>query len=95
MDEKYGLKSGQHRLVIEKREHTEVYGVLHVDSFDEEEVVIETEMGLLALRGDDLHIKHLNLEQGEVVIDGHILELAYAEGKGRVKGKNLFERLFK
>ena len=95
MDDKHSFKSGLHRLVIENREHTEVYGVLHVDSFDEEEVVVETEIGLLALRGEDLHIKHLNLEQGEVVIDGHILELAYAERKGRVKGKSLFERLFK
>ncbi len=96
MEEKYNFRSGQHRLVIENRDHTEVTGVVHVDSFDDEEVVMETELGLLAVRGENLHIKHLNLEQGEISIEGYVLELAYAEEKhSRTRGKNLLERLFK
>lgn len=96
MEEKYNFRGGQHRLVIENREHTEITGVLHVDSFDDEEVIMETEIGLLAVRGENLHIKHLNLEQGEITIDGYVLELAYAEEKhARGRGKNFFERLFK
>ncbi|HOL17540.1 MAG TPA: sporulation protein YabP [Bacillota bacterium] len=96
IEEKHTFRGGQHRLVIENREHTEVTGVVHVDSFDDEEVVMETELGLLAVRGENLHIKHLNLEQGEVTIDGYILELAYAEEKQtRGRGKNILERLFK
>ncbi len=96
MEEKYSFKGGQHRLVIENREHTEITGVIHVDSFDDEEVIMETELGLLAVRGENLHIKHLNLEQGEISIDGYVLELAYAEDKrSRGRGKSLFERLFK
>lgn len=96
MEEKYSFRGGQHRLVIENREHTQVSGVIHVESFDNEEVVMETELGLLAVRGENLHIKHLNLEQGEVLIDGYLLELAYAETSGRgAKGKNIWERLFR
>ncbi len=96
MDEKYNFRSGQHRLVIENREHTEITGVLHVDSFDDEEVIMETELGLLAVRGENLHIKHLNLDQGEIFIDGLLLELAYAENRQtRLRGKTLLERLFK
>lgn len=96
MEEKYNFRNGQHRLVIENRERTEVTGVVHVDSFDNEEVIMETELGLLAVRGDNLHIKHLNLEQGEVIIDGYVLEMAYAEDKrSRGRGKSLMERLFK
>lgn len=95
-DEKHNFRGGQHRLVIENREHTEITGVIHVDSFDDEEVVMETEVGLLAVRGENLHIKHLNLEQGEVLIDGYVLELAYAEEKrNRARGRNILERLFK
>jgi sporulation protein YabP len=95
-DEKHTFRGGQHRLVIENREHTEVTGVIHVDSFDDEEVIMETELGLLAVRGENLHIKHLNLEQGEVSIDGYILEIAYAEEKrSSGRGKNLLGRLFK
>lgn len=96
VEEKQNFRGGQHRLVIENREHTEVTGVLHVDSFDDEEVIMETELGLLAVRGENLHIKHLNLDQGEVTIDGYVLELAYAEEKrSRNRGKSFLERLFK
>ncbi len=89
----------RHRLTIENREYMEIGGVLHVDSFDDEEIILETELGLLAVRGEDLHIKHLNLEEGELNIEGFILELAYSEERGnqglRGKGKGLLERLFR
>ncbi len=95
MEDKYSFRTGQHRLVIDNRERTEVFGVIHVDSFDEEEVIMETELGMLAVRGESLHIRHLNLEQGEVVIEGLVLELAYAEDKGHGKGKGVWQRIFK
>lgn len=97
MEEKYSFRGGQHRLVIENREQIEITGVVHVDSFDDEEIIIETELGLLAIRGENLHIKHLNLEQGEVTVEGYVLEMAYAEDKGggRSRSKSLLERLFK
>ncbi|RQD78549.1 MAG: sporulation protein YabP [Candidatus Syntrophonatronum acetioxidans] len=89
----------RHRLSIDNREYMEISGVLHVDSFDDEEILLETELGLLAVRGEELHIKHLNLEEGELNIEGFILELAYSEERGtqglRGKGKGLLERLFR
>ncbi|HZK25569.1 MAG TPA: sporulation protein YabP [Oscillospiraceae bacterium] len=92
----YTRPQGNHRVVIDNRETLDVTGVVHVDSFDDEEVVLETEQGLLAIRGEDLHIKKLNLEIGELAIEGLIIELAYSENKHlRDRGKNLFERLFK
>ena len=98
-DNKYLAKQqpGRHRLVIDNRERLEITGVLNVDSFDDQEIVLETEQGLLAMRGEDLHIKHLNLEQGELHIEGYLLELAYSEERSRRKdrSKNFFERLFR
>ncbi len=91
--------SQQHKLVIDNREHMEINGVVNVDSFDDEEIVLETEQGLLAIRGENLHIRHLNLEEGELNIEGFVLELAYSEEKGAKglggKGKGFLERLFK
>lgn len=96
MDEKFSYRSGQHRLVIDNRERTEIAGVVHVDSFDDEEVIMETEMGLLAVRGENLHIKHLNLDEGEISIEGLVLELAYAENKqAGMRGKSIWEKLFR
>ncbi|WP_241421970.1 sporulation protein YabP [Candidatus Contubernalis alkaliaceticus] len=99
MEEKRKPVNQQHRLVIENREYMEINGVVHVDSFDDEEIILETEMGLLAIRGEELHIKHLNLEQGNLSIEGFVLELAYSEEKGtrglRGKGGSFLERLFR
>lgn len=96
MEHSYNKTQASHRLVIQNRETMDVTGVLHVESFDDEEVILETEQGLLAIRGEELHIKQLNLEKGELAIEGLILELAYSDDKRfRDRGKGLFERLFK
>ncbi len=99
MDDKTISRTAQrHRMVIENRERIEISGVLHVDSFDDQEIVLETEQGLMAMRGEDLHIKNLNLEQGELLIEGYLLELAYSDDygkKARDRGKSFLERLFK
>lgn len=96
MEHNYNKSQGVHRLIIHNRETIDVTGVLHVDSFDDEEVILETEQGLLAIRGEDLHIRQLNLEKGELAVEGLILELAYSDDKRlKDRGKGLFERLFK
>lgn len=96
MMDNYTKPQALHRLVINNRETVDVTGVVHVDSFDDEEVVLETEQGLLAIRGEDLHIKQLNLEKGELSIEGLVHEFAYSDDKRmRERGKGLFQRLFK
>ncbi len=98
MEDKYGSRPQgyKHHVLINDREDIKISGVIHVESFDDEEVILETELGLLAIRGEDLNIKSLDLERGEVSIAGHLLELVYAENKGRKhKGKGFMERLFK
>lgn len=98
MEDKYTAKQQRHRLIVDNREKVEIFGVLNVDSFDDQEIILETEQGLLAMRGEDLHINHLNLEQGELVVEGYLLELAYSEERGfrrKDRGKSFLERLFK
>ncbi|WP_438448964.1 sporulation protein YabP [Gorillibacterium sp. sgz5001074] len=78
------------------RKLLEISGVLNVESFDSEEFLLETEMGFLAIRGVNLHIKNLNLEQGLVAIEGLVNELAYVDGGGAGgKSKGFLGKLFK
>ncbi|WP_058300465.1 sporulation protein YabP [Gorillibacterium timonense] len=77
------------------RKVMEVTGVLNVDSFDSEEFQLETECGFLSIKGSNLHIKNLNLEQGLVAIEGLVDELAYRETGGPAKSKGLLGKLFK
>lgn len=77
------------------RKLMEISGVLNVESFDAEEFLLETEMGFLTIKGSNLHIKNLNLEQGLVAIEGLVNALAYVDGGGTGKSKGLLGKLFK
>jgi len=88
----------EHSVHIKNREETVIEGVIHVDSFDDQEIALDTELGGLVLRGEGLHIKQLDLDTGRFQVEGTLHSLQYAAshgrgGKGRQKG--LFERLLK
>ncbi len=91
-------ENGSHNLTIEDRERTAIQGVVNVESFDDREIILDTELGLLTIRGEDLHITKLDLDEGEFSVDGLIWSLQYsAIGKKGVagRGKGLLERLFR
>lgn len=77
------------------RKLLEVSGVMNVESFDSEEFLLETECGFLMIRGQNLHIKNLSLEQGLVAIEGSVNELAYVDTNSQGKSKGLWGKLFK
>ena len=85
-----------HKLVVNNRKTSLVTGVLDVLSFDLNEILLETEQGMLMIRGSDLHVSRLTLEKGEVDIDGKIDSLTYSENTG-ISGKteSLLSRLFR
>lgn len=77
------------------RKILELSGVMNVESFDSEEFLLETELGFLMIKGQNLHIKNLSLEQGLVAIEGLINELAYVDANAQGKTKGLLGKLFK
>ena len=81
-----------HRLELDSRERLVVTGVEEVERFDEEEIVMRTTAGTLVVGGTELHIGKLNLDGGELHVDGRIDSVAYEEeGPGR---SGFFSRLF-
>ncbi|WP_054951681.1 sporulation protein YabP [Numidum massiliense] len=86
-----------HEIVMLNRNSLEVSGVVNVESFDSEEFLLNTECGYLAIRGKDLHIKTLNLEQGKVAIEGALYDIGYLdEGtQTRELAKGFFSKLFR
>ena len=71
-------------------------GVRDVVSFDVAEIILETDLGLLSIKGDNLHVKRLTVEKGEVEIDGSIDGLQYTERKEKSSsGEGLLGRLFR
>lgn len=94
MEEKMNIRP--HRLTIENRSSGTITGIREVVSFDENQVVLDTDMGLLTLKGKDLHVSRLTLEKGEVDLNGTIDSLSYSSNETlRRSGESLLSRLFK
>ena len=86
-----------HKVLLANRKSANFSGVLDVLSFDVNEILLETEMGMLMIRGIDLHVNRLTLEKGEVDLSGKIDSIQYSDvnkGKGS-QGESLLGRLFK
>jgi sporulation protein YabP len=90
-----GMKKPEHDVVMKGRKSLEITGVKQVESFDNEEFLLETTMGYLSIRGHHLKMKNLNVEQGHVSIEGRIFELVYLENQDGDKTKGFFGKLFK
>lgn len=78
----------RHQLTLKHRESMSVEGVVSVESFDSREVLVETDQGMMHVRGEDLHIKELNLEGGSLVMDGFVHSIEYTGESSRRKGKS-------
>lgn len=85
----------KHYVSLRNRETLGVEGVVNVESFDNAEVIVETDAGVLFVRGEELHIKELNLETGVLQLTGHVQALEYAGDGLSKKGRGLLGRLFK
>lgn len=89
------VKTGKHRMTIEGRKACKISGVIDVLSFDVNEVLLETEQGMLMMKGEELHVSRLSLEKGEVDVDGKIDSLAYSDHTSLAKkGEGLLTKLF-
>jgi sporulation protein YabP len=93
MEHAKGAKHQEIRML--NRKTLDISGVSNVESFDNEEFLLETECGFLAVRGQNLHMKNLSLDQGLVSIEGTIHSLAYLDGNAGGKSKGLFGKMFK
>ena len=82
-----------HSLICENRKTLTATGVSNVDSFDEQTIVAYTDLGELVVKGKNLHINKLNVETGELTLDGEISSLSYAEPQAT--GGGIFAKLFK
>ena len=82
-------------LVLENRDKLSISGVLDVLSFDDQVVIVETELGLLTVKGDNLRINKLSIDTSEVIVEGEIYNLAYSENDLDKKSSGLLGKIFK
>lgn len=86
---------GMHNLIMENRAKVNLTGVKDIHSFDDEVVLVETELGILTIKGLDLKMNKLNLDNSELSIEGKILALVYSDNEIGKKGGSMLGKIFK
>jgi sporulation protein YabP len=89
------IASAHHQVTMTNRSLMGVDGVVNMDSYDQDRIILQTGAGLLEVKGAKLHVQQLNLEQGKIVLDGEIDSLVYCGESARKRGKNFLGRLVK
>ena len=83
----------RHAITLDDRRHLRCSGVLDVDNYDEHTVCARTARGILTVEGEGLHVKHLALESGELILEGTVGALYYTDETKPAKTGGLFARL--
>jgi len=84
----------RHTVALEDRTHLRICGVLDVDNYDEHTVCARTSRGILTVEGEGLHVRHLALESGELVLEGTVSALLYTDDAKAQTG-GFFARLLR
>lgn len=84
-----------HNITLTERKNLVVTGVKKIDNFDSNEFLIETTMGYLTIKGNDLEIIKLDTYQGNVSIKGQVSSLLYSENNSKNKEESFISKLFK
>lgn len=97
MDERKKINTSViQNLILENRGKLSISGVLDVLSFDDQVVIVETELGLLTVKGENLRINKLSIDTSEVIVEGDISSLTYSDSKTLEKSKgSLISKIFK
>ena len=96
MDKVNEISSGfNHNITLNERKNVVISGVKKIDSFDNEEFLMETTMGYIVIKGEELEIIKLDTYQGNVSIKGKINSLNYMETAKKEKEDSMFSKLFK
>lgn len=88
--------TGNHTINVSQRKNITISGVKKIESFDELEFLLETNMGYMTIKGSNLEIIKLDTYQGDVTIKGKIDSLSYMEtNKKQNHQESVFSKLFK
>ena len=82
-----------HSIIIEDRKNVSISGVTDVESFDEETVILMTDLGELVIKGFGLHISKIDVVSGDLALGGEIYSIGYSDTQA--VGGGLLSRLFR
>ena len=82
-------------IILENRNKLSISGVKDVFSFDDQIVILDTDLGMITIKGQDIRISKLSLDTSDVIIDGRINSISYSEKNDNKSSMGIFNKLFK
>lgn len=96
VDERKGINTNVvQNIILENRKKLSISGVLDVLSFDDQIIILETELGLLTVKGENLKINKLSIDTSDVIVDGEVKCINYSDKDPDLKGNSFFSKIFK
>lgn len=89
------IEFGSHELKLIDRREISLTGIKKITSFDSEEFLLESNMGIILIKGANLEIMKLDTHDGNVKIKGKINGFNYLDNKEKVKEESIISKLFK
>lgn len=84
-----------HQITLSARRYLAIEGVKHVDSFDDDTIVLATDMGTVTVRGRNLSIQRLDLDAGEFAAEGEIDAFAYSQPKDARRNQRILQKFWR
>ncbi len=85
----------KYQLLINNRESVDLNGVIKLDSFNQNEFLVETELGYLNIKGANLSLGLMDMDKGTLTIQGRIDSLSYIKKEKEADKESFFKKLFK
>jgi sporulation protein YabP len=95
MPEERKVYERSQNIILKDRRRLMISGVNHVESFNEECIILDTELGILVVRGMDMHINKLNVETSELDVEGNICMIEYLDNGVQQRKGGFFSGLFR
>lgn len=98
MDNKKDLKQEERvsNLTLENRKKITISGVVEVISFNEEKIILNTSKGMLTIKGNGLKMNKLDVQNGDVLVEGEGIDsLVYSVKNTQKEKESIWTKLFK
>ncbi|MHC6181424.1 sporulation protein YabP [Clostridium sp. JNZ X4-2] len=82
-------------LSLENRRRLVLTGIIEVINFNEDQIVLNTNLGTLNIKGKDLKMNKLDVQNGDVIIIGTVNSCVYINNEPKKKKHNLIWKMFK
>lgn len=89
------LEEPRGNIILENRKKLVLTGVEEVISFDDEKILLNTKLGFLTIKGSDLKMNKLDVQNGDVIIVGNVSSIVYSSKEAKKEKESIISKLFK